>query len=79
DTLTGGPGADTFIGGSGTDTVTDYTPAQGDTKDGTVEIAALFGPNDAGRFLAYLTPVPPPWWVSRYPALWTGKRFDGRP
>src|SRR4029078_6839357 len=31
DTLTGGPGADTFDCGHGPDTVTDYTPAEGDT------------------------------------------------
>ncbi len=32
DTLTGGIGADQFKGGSGTDTATDFTPAQGDTR-----------------------------------------------
>jgi Ca2+-binding RTX toxin-like protein len=64
DTLTGGAGADNFIGGSGTDTATDFTPAQGDTKDGTVEVASLFGPNDWGgsSVLAYLTPVVR-WWA----------------
>ena len=68
DTLTGGPGADTFIGGSGTDNVTDFTPAQGDTKDGTVEIASLFVANDWGNggVLAYLA-LPPRWWVSPFP------------
>ncbi len=32
DTLTGGANADHFKGGSGTDTATDFTPAQGDTR-----------------------------------------------
>jgi VCBS repeat-containing protein len=36
DWLTGGPGADRFSGGSGTDVTTDFTPAQGDTTDGTI-------------------------------------------
>ena len=36
DTLTGGPGADFFSGGPGVDTATDFTPAQGDTTDGTL-------------------------------------------
>jgi Ca2+-binding RTX toxin-like protein len=36
DTLTGGAGADFFSGGAGTDTATDFTPSQGDTKDGTL-------------------------------------------
>jgi VCBS repeat-containing protein len=33
DRLTGGPGADHFSGGSGTDTATDYSAAEGDTRD----------------------------------------------
>lgn len=36
DTLTGNNGADFFSGGSGVDTATDFTPAQGDTTDGTL-------------------------------------------
>jgi predicted outer membrane repeat protein len=36
DTLTGGSGADLFSGGAGTDLATDFTPAQGDTQDGTI-------------------------------------------
>jgi VCBS repeat-containing protein len=36
DRLTGGPGADRFSGGVGTDAATDFTPAQGDTSDGTI-------------------------------------------
>jgi Ca2+-binding RTX toxin-like protein len=36
DTITGGAGADAFSGGSGTDTAADFTPAQGDTQDGTI-------------------------------------------
>jgi Ca2+-binding RTX toxin-like protein len=35
DTLTGNLGADFFSGGPGVDTNTDFTPAQGDTTDGT--------------------------------------------
>jgi Ca2+-binding RTX toxin-like protein len=35
DTLTGNLGADFFSGGFGADTNTDFTPAQGDTSDGT--------------------------------------------
>jgi VCBS repeat-containing protein len=35
DTLTGGADADSFSGGSGADVNTDFTPAQGDTRDGT--------------------------------------------
>jgi Ca2+-binding RTX toxin-like protein len=42
DTMTGGQGADAFIGGAGSDTATDFTTSQGDTKDGTTEIAAAF-------------------------------------
>jgi serralysin len=36
DRLTGGPGADRFSGGIGTDAATDFTPAEGDTSDGTI-------------------------------------------
>jgi hypothetical protein len=36
DTLTGGSGADFFSGGPGVDTATDFTPAQGDTQDGSL-------------------------------------------
>ena len=35
DTLTGGAGADHFSGGQGPDTLTDITPGDGDTTDGT--------------------------------------------
>jgi Ca2+-binding RTX toxin-like protein len=35
DTLTGGTGADFFSGGANADVNTDFTPAQGDTTDGT--------------------------------------------
>jgi Ca2+-binding RTX toxin-like protein len=63
DTMTGGSGPDSFIGGAGNDTATDFTPSQGDTKDGTVEIASLFGANNWGGVLAYLAP-PPRWWIS---------------
>lgn len=35
DALTGGNGADFFSGGDGHDTRTDFTPAQGDTSDGS--------------------------------------------
>ncbi len=34
DTMTGNAGADRFSGGTGTDTATDFSSAQGDTKDG---------------------------------------------
>jgi Ca2+-binding RTX toxin-like protein len=37
DRLTGRTEADRFEGGSGTDTATDFTASQGDTKDNTVE------------------------------------------
>jgi Ca2+-binding RTX toxin-like protein len=66
DTMTGGPGADTFIGGSGTDNVTDFTPAQGDTKDGTVEIAALSAPQDWDRLMADLVAPSRRWWISEW-------------
>jgi VCBS repeat-containing protein len=36
DRLTGGLGADRFSGGPGRDRATDFTPAQGDTTDGTI-------------------------------------------
>jgi VCBS repeat-containing protein len=36
DRLTGGSGADRFSGGSGTDVATDFTPADGDTIEGTI-------------------------------------------
>ena len=36
DRLTGGADADRFSGGDGDDIATDFTPAQGDTKDGTI-------------------------------------------
>jgi VCBS repeat-containing protein len=36
DRLTGGSGADRFSGGSGVDAATDFTPAEGDTTDGTI-------------------------------------------
>jgi VCBS repeat-containing protein len=36
DRLTGGPGADRFSGGPGNDRASDYTPAEGDTTDGTI-------------------------------------------
>lgn len=35
--FTDAEGADRFSGGTGTDTATDFTPSQGDTKDNTVE------------------------------------------
>jgi VCBS repeat-containing protein len=35
DRLTGGMGADAFSGGSGSDTAVDFTPAEGDTTDGS--------------------------------------------
>jgi hypothetical protein len=35
DTLTGGAGADAFSGGPGSDTNADFTPADGDTSDGS--------------------------------------------
>ena len=36
DRLTGGAGRDRFSGGAGSDIATDFTPAQGDTQDGTI-------------------------------------------
>ncbi|MBK9711314.1 MAG: DUF11 domain-containing protein [Kouleothrix sp.] len=36
DTLTGGLGADGFSGGAGKDSATDFSAAQGDTRDGTI-------------------------------------------
>jgi Ca2+-binding RTX toxin-like protein len=63
DTLTGGPGADSFLGGNGSDTATDFTPIQGDTQDGSVEVAAFSGVHDWDRVFAYLAP-PPRWWIS---------------
>ena len=36
DTLTGGTEADSFSGGSGTDTATDLSAIEGDTQDGTI-------------------------------------------
>jgi RTX calcium-binding nonapeptide repeat (4 copies) len=36
DPLTGGTDADSFSGGTGTDTVKDFTPSRGDTKDNTI-------------------------------------------
>jgi Ca2+-binding RTX toxin-like protein len=36
DTLTGGQGADSFSGGAGADVAIDFTPSQGDTKDGSI-------------------------------------------
>jgi Ca2+-binding RTX toxin-like protein len=68
DTLTGGSGPDSFNGGPGNDTATDFTPSQGDTKDGTVEIAALFGAHDWDGVFAYAAP-PPRWRVSAFQAL----------
>ena len=53
DTLTGGLGADSFSGGSGTDTATDFNLGQGDTKDASVEIGALFGVDDRNKVFAY--------------------------
>ena len=38
DTLTGNAGADFFSGGPGSDQAVDFTPSQGDTNDGTLEI-----------------------------------------
>jgi Ca2+-binding RTX toxin-like protein len=66
DTLTGGSGPDSFNGGAGNDTATDFNLGQGDTKDISVEIASLFGPNDWGGVLAYLA-SPPQWWISQTP------------
>ena len=53
DTLTGGLGADSFSGGPGTDTATDFNAGQGDTRDLSIEIGALFGANDWGGVFAY--------------------------
>jgi len=36
DRLTGGEGADRFVGGAGKDMATDFSPAGGDTQDGSV-------------------------------------------
>jgi hypothetical protein len=36
DRLTGGQGADRFVGGAGKDLATDFSPAGGDTQDGSV-------------------------------------------
>ena len=36
DQLSGGLGADRFLGGTGKDVATDYSPADGDTQDGTI-------------------------------------------
>jgi Ca2+-binding RTX toxin-like protein len=36
DRLTGGQGADRFVGGAGKDLATDFNPADGDTRDGSV-------------------------------------------
>jgi Ca2+-binding RTX toxin-like protein len=36
DRLTGGQGADRFVGGAGKDLATDFSPADGDTRDGSV-------------------------------------------
>ena len=36
DRLTGGQGADRFVGGAGKDPATDFSPADGDTRDGSV-------------------------------------------
>ena len=33
DSLTGGTGAESFSGGAGSDTLTDFTPAEGDTQN----------------------------------------------
>jgi Ca2+-binding RTX toxin-like protein len=71
DTLTGGSGFDSFSGGPGNDTATDFTPSQGDTRDGTVEIGALFGPNDRYGTFAYVAP-PPRWQLSTFPDLLWG-------
>jgi Ca2+-binding RTX toxin-like protein len=71
DTLTGGLGADSFSGGPGTDTATDFDAGQGDTRDLSIEIGALFGANDWGGVFAYLASPPPRWWVSPLPGLWT--------
>jgi hypothetical protein len=75
DTLTGGSGPDSFSGGPGNDTATDFTPSQGDTKDATVEVAALFGIEDKSKVFAAASGVEDkntvlayvvssiPWWV----------------
>jgi hypothetical protein len=36
DRLTAGPGGDLFSGGSGIDTATDFNPAEGDRREGTI-------------------------------------------
>jgi hypothetical protein len=77
DTLTGGSGPDSFSGGPGNDTATDFTPSQGDTKDATVEVAAMFGVSDGNKLFAAAYGVDDrnkgvfayvvseiPWWVS---------------
>jgi Ca2+-binding RTX toxin-like protein len=69
DTLTGGSGPDSFNGGPGNDTATDFNAGQGDTKDISVEIASLFGPNNWSGVLAYLAP-PPRWWVNPWGTLY---------
>ncbi len=63
DTLTGGLGADSFSGGSGTDTATDFNAGQGDTRDLSIEIGALFGINDRGGLFAYFA-SPTNWWLN---------------
>jgi Ca2+-binding RTX toxin-like protein len=65
DTLTGGSGPDSFNGGAGNDTATDFNVGQGDTKDISVEIAALFGANDWGGVFAYFA-SPTNWWLSPF-------------
>ena len=63
DTLTGGLGADSFSGGMGTDTATDFNAGQGDTRDLSIEIGALFGTNDRGGLFAYFA-SPTNWWLN---------------
>jgi Ca2+-binding RTX toxin-like protein len=63
DTLTGGLGADSFMGGSGTDTATDFNAGQGDTRDGSVEIGALFGVDSRNTLFAYVVSEIP-WWIA---------------
>ena len=72
DTLTGGSGPDFFNGGPGTDTATDFTPGQGDTQDGSVEVAALLRAPDWQGVFAYL--ALPRWWVSPFSPLWPSHR-----